>query len=866
MRRGLAGAILVALTAGAVGAAALPAAADEPLLGTGDVWRFSDDGTDPSGDGSLSWTTADFDDAGWAEGVGPFGSKRGEADLGGGFVAETLLAYTLPGSENTVPTYHLRTDLDLTAEQLAEFDALEGTVVYDDAVRIYVNGEQVAGFEDERVDEAENPNLTYAGSSKGNPQTSTFTVPAEALVEGENTIAVALYQDRETSSDIFFDLASLVPFDYPTEPTISDIVLGVGATEADRNVAWYSDMDVPQVAQIAPADEVDGETFPASAVTAETTATGATTSGEFFRDATFSGLEENTEYAYRVGSESTGWSDVHTFRTQDFSGDFSFLFFGDPQVGASGDLAHDEAGWVDTVDVATETYPDAELLFSAGDQVEHANNEDQYDAFLAPEQLRSVPLVATNGNHDVGSKAYEQHFNLPNEDLSAGAGTATSSGGDYWFLYKDVLFLNINSNSRDYDSHNAFMEKVVAEHGDEAKWTVLAFHHSIYSVASHTDDGDILDRRSTMPEKISELGIDVVLMGHDHNYTRSYLVQDGELADPTELAGQERVEKKDGEVLYLTANSASGSKYYDTKAPDAWFASVINQERVRNYSAVEVTDDAFTLRTLRSEANGDEDPVNSVVDEVVLSRSAAPELTTPGDVEVEQDAAFDPLEGVTAIDDVDGDLTDAIEVAGEVDTTALGAYTLTYTVADARGNVATADRTVTVVEPAAEPGDDAESAGEAGAEDAEADADAVESGTEDAGDQGAEAGAEDADADAVESGSDDAGEAGAENADDAEAGADADDQGAEDAAAEAGSEDAGVDAGESGSEDATDADAGDAGSEGGADSADQTGTDAGRDGSLQATGGDVVLPIAGIVALLLAGGATLLILRRRALR
>ena len=29
-------------------------------------------------------------------------------------------------------------------------------------------------------------------------------------------------------------------------------------------------------------------------------------------------------------------------------------------------------------------------------------------------------------------------FNLPNEDLTAGAGGSSSSGGDYWFIYKDV--------------------------------------------------------------------------------------------------------------------------------------------------------------------------------------------------------------------------------------------------------------------------------------------------------------------------------------------------------------------------------------------------------------------------------------------
>lgn len=265
------------------------------------------------------------------------------------------------------------------------------------------------------------------------------------------------------------------------------------------------------------------------------------------------------------------------------------------------------------------------MIFSAGDQVEHASNETEYTSFLAPSQVRSIPLVVTNGNHDVGSKAYEQHFNLPNYDPTSGAASSgSSSGGDYWFFYKDVLFININSNSRDYASHNAFMRKVVEEQGAKATWKVLAFHHSIYSVAAHASDSDILDRRTNMPQTISELGFDLVLQGHDHSYTRSYLIKDGAVADATEIAGQTEVSAKDGEVLYMTANSASGSKYYSVTTPNASFASVINQERVRNYAVVKVTNGAITIDTVRSQAGGTDKPVNSVVDSVTLTREADP--------------------------------------------------------------------------------------------------------------------------------------------------------------------------------------------------------------------------------------------------
>ncbi|RMI07076.1 DUF5011 domain-containing protein [Cellulomonas triticagri] len=673
------------------------------------TWRYSDDGSDPAaGDPDrLVWTAGDYDDAAWKSGTGGFGAKRGAASGIGPYTAVTLLNQYLNGTGvPNVPTFHFRSEFDLTGEQVDDLASLRGTVVYDDAVQIFVNGTQVAGFLDDKVvaaPEAER-NQMYAGANNGDPVSSTFSVPVSALHEGTNTIAAAVYQTNDDSSDIYFDVTALtaVAADAPT--VLSDVVLSIGADASQRSVTWYSDTDTAQVVQVAPASVATGGAFPEAAARTITATGAATTSGEFNRRATLDGLAENTAYVYRVGSATGGWSATSEFRTQDFSGDYDFLFVGDPQIGASGNVANDQAGWTDTLDLAEATYPDAELIFSAGDQVESAGNEAHYDAFLAPDQLREIPLVPVNGNHDVGSKAYEQHYTVPNLDPTAGAaGSATASGGDYWFEYKDVLFMVINSNSGDTTSHQAFLERVVAEHGDDATWKVLAFHHSIYSVAAHVNDTQIRDLRAALPTIISDLDIDLVLQGHDHSYTRSYLIEDGVLADPAETAAQGTVTAADGEVLYVTANSASGSKYYDVQAPDAWYASVINQEKVRNYSHVAVTDDSITVTTLRSQANGTGSPVNSVVDEVTLRRAdtTPPVLTVPADGTVTQGADFDPMTGVTAVDAVDGDLTAQVAVTGAVDTAVLGAQTLTYRVADAAGNEATATRTVTVTAAAA---------------------------------------------------------------------------------------------------------------------------------------------------------------------
>ena len=57
---------------------------------------------------------------------------------------------------------------------------------------------------------------------------------------------------------------------------------------------------------------------------------------------------------------------------------------------------------------------------------------------------------------------------------------------------------------------------------------------------------------------------------------------------------------------------------------------------------------------------------------------------------------FDPLEGVYAVDEVDGDLRDEIDVDGSVDVDEIGEYELTYTVTNGGGETATATRTISV--------------------------------------------------------------------------------------------------------------------------------------------------------------------------
>ncbi len=76
----------------------------------------------------------------------------------------------------------------------------------------------------------------------------------------------------------------------------------------------------------------------------------------------------------------------------------------------------------------------------------------------------------------------------------------------------------------------------------------------------------------------------------------------------------------------------------------------------------------------------DDDPVDTT----------APIFFGVNDKVINVGEAFDPLDGVTAIDDTDGDITASITVTGDYDVDLAGIYDITFTVVDAAGNDAEA--------------------------------------------------------------------------------------------------------------------------------------------------------------------------------
>lgn len=669
------------------------------------TWYYIDDNTTPQ----ENWKSdAAFDVNSWKLGNGSFGAKNGAiADLGGGCIPNTLLNQYIDGTTD-IPVFYFRKTFDVA--NAAEVDRITGSLLYDDAAIVYINGQAIGAYDAGSFDKN-----GYGGSNASNPKTGEISytdIGSLNLKETGNVLAVEIHQGRENSSDIYFDMKSLeLDYDYTVTYDINGISLDVGADESKRNLVWYTNSTEKTSVKVAqkPENWTVESGFPAESTTFNATSTSSSIDEFTTNKAEITDLEANKTYLYQITAGEMS-SEIYSFSTSDFGidKDFNFLFAGDPQIGASGNSNNDEIGWTETLTKAVTQFPGTSFLLSAGDQIndKNANEETQYASFLAPNVLKSIPLATNVGNHDSGSNKYSEHFAMPNVSTRGVSSGTGSVSGDYWFMYNGVLIMSINSNNTSTADHKAFLKETLESQGKNARWKVVTFHHSIYSVANHATDGDIITRRNELSPVLSELDIDVVLMGHDHYYTRTYMmngttpvVPEGNNVSLGETAPESVVDPQDGQVLYVTANSASGSKYYGYNSNSSTnYVAVQNQSNRETISNIEITENAFTITTYYADGDSLEEMDKFTIVHTPKDEEA-PVITLPAESNntLYVGQAFNLMDGVIASDNVDGVITDKVKVTGSVDSENAGTYVITYEVSDEAGNITKKERTITVI-------------------------------------------------------------------------------------------------------------------------------------------------------------------------
>ncbi|RIJ76529.1 collagen-like triple helix repeat-containing protein [Nakamurella silvestris] len=273
----------------------------------------------------------------------------------------------------------------------------------------------------------------------------------------------------------------------------------------------------------------------------------------------FTDLKPNTRYSYRVGDgtnpQSGGsgaalnnWTPWRDFTTAAVDlQPYSFIYFGDAQ------------NYLDTAvprvfSEAIADRPDARLVLHAGDLMNQTGTSDANIAvqekewaqwFEAGEGLfQTRSTLATPGNHEYNSSTaisrfWKPQFPFPENGPKNADGSVMEAvkQSAYYTDYQGVRYISLDSSPLQngpvqtdvLNAQTAWFEALLSD-PNRPKWTVVTFHHPVYSGTSTRNNQVVRDNWNPL---LSKYGVDLVLQGHDHVYNRGNQVVDNDPVDPT---------------------------------------------------------------------------------------------------------------------------------------------------------------------------------------------------------------------------------------------------------------------------------------------------------------------------------------------
>ncbi|KRG08615.1 purple acid phosphatase family protein [Staphylococcus sp. NAM3COL9] len=305
-------------------------------------------------------------------------------------------------------------------------------------------------------------------------------------------------------------------------------------------------------------------------------------------------LKPNTQYYYKVGSESGKQSEIGKFKTSGDKGDpFSFVQYTDTQNAFWNENVRNEAAFgADTLKNAIQTAGNPNFALHTGDFVETAEVEDEWKDLYKQSRpsFMSLPVASAPGNHDEYAlneedekllNKFNEHMNVPKENDSVNGGSYYSF--DYNGAHMVVANTNDNKKSKDNPDEKAigdeqmeWIKKDIKQARDNgAKWVVLNLHKPMYSKSYHAlSDEDVKKVRDELTKEIDDLDVDLVLQGHDHVLSRTHPLEhtstknsfvNAKKEDTDQFVGEDGVkyyDDPDGSVYVLP--NTGGTKEYDS--------------------------------------------------------------------------------------------------------------------------------------------------------------------------------------------------------------------------------------------------------------------------------------------------------------
>lgn len=394
-----------------------------------------------------------------------------------------------------------------------------------------------------------------------------------------------------------------------------------GDTKSSKGFTWYtskasikSEVQVVEKTTDSPnfngAVTFSGDSFiPDNKTDAVPPTNEITTKQEFGHKVKATGLKADTTYYYRVGDSSVNlWSNVYEFKTAPKDGAFTFIDLADPQAKDFGEASLA----ADSIKKAIKTVDGSKFLAINGDIVDDGKKEFEWDWLFngIGDDLKNTTIVPVAGNHESGKNTFIDHFNLP-----VSGDQNTESGAYYSYDYSNAHFvvLNNNENSAEYadfsKSQLEWMKADIAKARDNgSKWIITLMHKGPYTTSNHATDKDIMGDngvRTKLAPQMESLGIDLVLQGHDHIYSRTKAIKpDGTAEDGStikESFNGQSIEYKvnPNGTIYLNPATAGPKTYYKNKKIDPNYYNLFDRAE-ESHSAKYGPDPSDSTRPVRS--------------------------------------------------------------------------------------------------------------------------------------------------------------------------------------------------------------------------------------------------------------------------
>lgn len=314
----------------------------------------------------------------------------------------------------------------------------------------------------------------------------------------------------------WFGLPPEPPYTIPNEPCRILLTMG-NEDELSRNIGWQCGDSVQQSwVELMDADSLITRIDAQGEVYQSRSGKGA------FYVARLRNLKYAQHYQYRVATGGK-FSEWHAFSTQGKNDELNLMYVGDVQDTLSGETNS-------VLRRAMQLNPKTQMLICGGDLVERPSDNYWQEGFDGLDSIRqAMPILACTGNHDYMKSlpdTVEHRFSLV---FCYFLDSHVDRNHLYTFKMGNaqLFFLDSTRNLFCIWSQRQWLKEQLEK--STAKWKILVTHHPLYSIKGTMNQ--MIDRWM-LAGMIQEMGIDLVLQGHEHAYARMTEEEDGEKVPP----------------------------------------------------------------------------------------------------------------------------------------------------------------------------------------------------------------------------------------------------------------------------------------------------------------------------------------------